>query len=303
VTKIASFLLTACTIFAQVPSTGPEFEVASIRPAQPNSPQQIQRQGITIEGGRVNLVGVRLVGLIPLAFRVPQNQVKGPDSMATESYDIVAKLPAGASEDQVPEMLQALLKERFKLEFHRENKEQSAYALVVAKGGLKVAESAPEANAPAPAAERDPNSPPPPTMLVPLGGGPVRVVGDSKGATVTGPRLGTVQAKEDPNGLRLEAPNITFDGLASILTQLVRAPVVDMTGLKGRYQVVLAMSRNEMSSAPPPPGPGGPVPDASDPTGSPIFAAVQKLGLKLESRKISLETIVVDHLEKTPTEN
>ena len=64
----------------------------------------------------------------------------------------MAKLPDGAKEDQVPEMLQTLLAEHFKLTFHRQSKEQNVYALVVAKGGhkLKLADPVPAAPPAAP---------------------------------------------------------------------------------------------------------------------------------------------------------
>src|SRR5262249_52825872 len=103
----------------------------------------------------------------------------------------------------------------------------------------------------------------------------------------------------------------------------VDRPVVDMTELKGTYQVALELSMQEMMSLararapelgiPVPPGPGGPgapgIPGgtdtvtASDPGGSSMFAAVQQLGLKLEPRKAPVQVVVVDHIEKTPTEN
>jgi uncharacterized protein (TIGR03435 family) len=81
--------------------------------------------------------------------------------MSGEMFDIQAKLPPGASEDQVPEMLQALLADRFKLTIHREHKDQTVLALVVAKAGLKVKEAVPDAETPAPPASADPNAPPP----------------------------------------------------------------------------------------------------------------------------------------------
>jgi uncharacterized protein (TIGR03435 family) len=133
-----------------------------------------------------------------------------------------------------------------------------------------------------------------------------------KSATVSNALLGTVHASQGTNGsMRLEAPSATFEGLAGLLTELVRQPVVDMTGLKGRYQLVLEMSPNDIAneaqaraSQAQAGGRGGAdAPIASDPTGNPFFNAVQKLGLKLESRKLPIDTIVVDHLEKTPTEN
>jgi uncharacterized protein (TIGR03435 family) len=95
------------------------------------------------------------------------------------------------------------------------------------------------------------------------------------------------------------------------LVPYLNRPVVDMTGLKGTYQVTMEFSladtmgvvraadqRNGVAPA------GGDAPAmASDPTGSSVFSSVQRLGLKLESRKAPVEQLMVDHLEKTPTEN
>jgi uncharacterized protein (TIGR03435 family) len=107
-TRLASScLLGACVTVGQIWAAGPEFEVASIKLAAPAPGRP--RQGVTTNAGRVDLVGFPLTGLIPIAFRVPQSQVKGPDWRAAQRFDIQARIPAGASEDQVPEMLQALV--------------------------------------------------------------------------------------------------------------------------------------------------------------------------------------------------
>lgn len=261
---------------------------------------------MTVSGGRVNIPGVPLNALIAVAFRVPQNQVTGPDWMIAQRFDIQATMPAGASEDQIPEMLQRLLADRFKLAVHREKKEQSLYALVVAKGGLKVMPSTAEPDAPAAVADADPNAPrPPPSPVIPLGRARVRVTEDANSGTLSGPLTGTVRGTMGSDGkMRLDAPNMTFEGLADLLTQFIREPVMDMTGLKGPYQMVLEIARptNEAQMAQAQAGGAG-VPSASNPTENPFFAAVQKLGLKLESRKLSVEVVVVDHLEKAPTEN
>ena len=114
-------------------------------------------------------------------------------------------------------------------------------------------------------------------------------------------------------------------GLADLLTGMTDKPVLDMTGLSGNYQVVLDASPEELIGGMMrsqglgfgPGGPGGPdgpggrgggpvrvqMDGASDPSGGGVFASVAKLGLKLEARKSPVETIVVDHLEKTPTDN
>jgi uncharacterized protein (TIGR03435 family) len=87
-----------------------------------------------------------------------------------------------------------------------------------------------------------------------------------------------------------------------------------MTELQGNYQVALDLSQGDLISmartagvaaAALPAGAdaGRPADAASDPSGSSIFAAVQQLGLKLDPRKVPMERLVIDHLERTPTEN
>ena len=120
-----------------------------------------------------------------------------------------------------------------------------------------------------------------------------------------------------PNGsLRVDASKVTMARFADSLSGLVDLPVVDMTGLKGTYEVSLDLSMDDLRNAAraagmmPMGGPmhaGGPGPapmaEASDPSGSSVFAAVQQLGLKLERRKDVLTMIRVEHVEKMPTEN
>ena len=248
---------------------------------------------MTTNAGRVDIAGFSLATLVPLAFRVPQSQVKGPDWMGAQSFDIHATMPAGGSEAQIPDMLQALLRDRFKLTTHRESRERTAYALLTSKGELKLAQAAENPENPDPAG---------PGAVLPLGGGSVRITDDAggRGGTLTGPRTGPVRMARGADGsVRIEAPRILLAGLADLLTQLLRQPVIDATGLEGRYQAILEIPGARGPSPQPQPG----APTASDPVENPIFLAVRRLGLMLESRKIPVEVIVIDHLEKTPTEN
>jgi uncharacterized protein (TIGR03435 family) len=131
-----------------VPAAGPAFEVASIKPAAPLNPGMLAsgqtHLGMKIDGSRVDIRYISLGALIRMAYRVRTDQLSGPDWMNAERWDILAKLPEGASTSQVPEMLQALLAERFKLTLHRESVERGVYALVVGKNGPKLKEAAPD---------------------------------------------------------------------------------------------------------------------------------------------------------------
>src|SRR5271163_446321 len=123
----------AIAMSGQAPAPKLEFEVASIKPAPPFNPAMMQsgkaHLGINIDSARIDIGGMPIMALLPTVFRVKQYQVAGagpgPDFMSMDRWDILAKLPEGATQDQVPEMLLALLVDRFKLTYHRENKQLS----------------------------------------------------------------------------------------------------------------------------------------------------------------------------------
>src|SRR5215469_11485042 len=107
-------LIFACRIlFAQAP--GPAFEVASIRTGAPFSMDLLRSGGIgmKIEPGRVVIHSWSFSDLIGAAYQVRTDQIDGPDWMNSLRFDVQAKMPAGATASQVPEMLQALLATRF----------------------------------------------------------------------------------------------------------------------------------------------------------------------------------------------
>src|SRR4051812_16986219 len=108
----AGLALTAGSGVAQQPLA---FEVASIKVAEPITPQRIQagkfKVGMTVDGARVDIGFFGLRELIMTAYGVKQHQVTGPDWMSAQRFDISAKIPDGVGKDKVPEMLQALLAE------------------------------------------------------------------------------------------------------------------------------------------------------------------------------------------------
>lgn len=303
------------------------FEVASIKPsapldmaklAQSVAQGQMPRLGPHVDGARAEYRYMALRDLMVLAYKVQPNQISGPDWIATQRFDIVAKLPAGTTKDQVNQMLQSLLEERFKMTLHRETKDHPVFALVVAKDGPKLKESPPDpteppdANAPLKAGETQMDT----------DEGPIRISRGSDGSTTLnmGAR-GTVTTRMDPSTqtLHTEASKVTMSGFAAMLTQFSQTggaggrPVVDMTGLKGNYQVALDFSLGDLmaiarSVAPDLAGTAAPAGEpagiASEPGGNTsIFAAVKALGLRLEQRKAPIEQLVIDHVEKTPIEN
>jgi uncharacterized protein (TIGR03435 family) len=130
VTAFVAFLVFAAT------AAQPAFEVASIKPGVPFTQEafragQAPQIGEKIDGARATFRGLNLVTLIARAYGVKVFQVSGPDWTSRDIYDIAAKLPEGATPDQVPQMLQTLLADRFHLTLRRETKEFPVYALVV----------------------------------------------------------------------------------------------------------------------------------------------------------------------------
>ena len=125
--------------------------------------------------------------------------------------------------------------------------------------------------------------------------------------TITNTPAGTQKVTMVDGVMHVEASKMPMAMLCEALSRYVDHPVVDMTELKGNYQVVLDISQEDIRAvmrslgAAMPAGAGGAT-DASEP-GSSILTSVQQLGLKLEARKAPLDMIVIDHLEKLPTEN
>jgi uncharacterized protein (TIGR03435 family) len=310
--------------FAQAPAAAPAFEVATIKQAPALDPSKIAtgqlHLGMNNDAGHVDIGFFSLSDLIRTAYRIKPYQLSGPGWMSDQRWDIQAKIPEGASADQVPEMLQALLAERFKLSIHRSTTDHSIYALIVGKNGSKLKDAEPD---PTPAAAADgppatpPGSPGSRETVIGTGDNQVRIKPNAggRGAMVTSPKFGNLKiSMGDAGVMRMEFSKMKMADLADLLSPFVDRPVLDMTELKGSYQVGLDLTAEDLMKVARSagmgamaPGPSVPVATlpldaASTPTGS-VFSAIEKLGLKLDARKAPVEMIVVDHLEKTPTEN
>jgi uncharacterized protein (TIGR03435 family) len=146
-TFVAGAALVTGVACAQTAADRSAFDVASVKPAAPLDMAKLAadaqagkmpKLGARIEGSRAEFTYVALKELIAYAYKVKSYQISGPDWLTTQRFDIVAKLPDGASKDDAPKMLQALLAERFKLTAHRDNQEHPVLGLVVGKGGPKM---------------------------------------------------------------------------------------------------------------------------------------------------------------------
>jgi uncharacterized protein (TIGR03435 family) len=272
---LAHALVTAAlsVAFAQQPPDGPKFEVASIKPSDPN-PENPMFIGMSADRAMVKYTNITLRDCIRGAFRVREFQIVGPDWMTKARFEISAKLPAGASADQIPEMLRALLAERFKLEIRRDMKEQNVYALVVGNGGAKLK--------------------------------PAEIKPDDKSPKALGPDgkpRDMMMFGFSPGGVFINAPSASLASLIGLMSRFTARPVVDMTGIDGLYEFKLTFAPETnvglpIGAAPGPDGAG----TSAEPAPS-VFDAVKQYGFRLEARKAPIEMLTVTHLEKTPTEN
>ena len=313
--QFCTALILSTAAFAQTPAL--TFEVASIKPAGPLDPAAIasgkMRIGMKVDGAICDIASFSLRDLIRTAYEVKDYQITGPEwlgsPMSAQRFNIQATMPPGTTEKQVPEMLKALLVDRFKLTFHHDTKDHSIYALIVGKSGSKLKESEPDAPPPA-----TPEEPKKGEMVMGQGSSQVRISGNmaagGKGAVIKGGPMGQMRMSMVDGKMHMEAAKMTMAMLCEFATRFVDRPVVDMTELKGNYQVALDLTMDDLKNiakaagvAMPGAGGGAPAAEASDPSGSSIFQSVQQMGLKLEARKAPLDVIVVDRLEKAPTEN
>jgi len=273
--------LICCVGWAQPAADAPVFEAASVKPSPPpDLSTNLMVSGAyggpgTDDPIRIEYRHLDLLNLLGRAYNLPPQQLSAPDWMSRETFEIAAKVPPGSTTEQVRLMLQNLLVERFQLQVHRETKEALVYFLMVAKGGPKLV---PHADDPQPAG-----------AAIPRRDEPVRAKFDAKGYPILPPGVGFGEL----NGkARLRLENSDLAGLVRRLARQLDAPVIDKTGLDGKYDIALSWTER----------PPGAEPDAD--AGPDLLAAVsEQLGLKLERKKGPVEMLVVDHAEKVPTGN
>jgi uncharacterized protein (TIGR03435 family) len=276
------------------PPGGWAFEVASIKPNNSGDGRVMMQT----QPGQFRATNITLRLLIRNAYQLQDFQISGgPNWMASDHFDLIAKMPEGFQPTPGPPapgsgpgpiqlMLRALLADRFKLAAHNETKDSSIYALIVARSdgklGPQIKKSETDCAAIFAAGRGRGPVPPPPGPPQP-------------GETI-------------PCGMRIGPGTLAAGGMplsqfANSLGMFAGRIVLDRTGLAGNYDITMTWTPDQM----PRPAGDGPPPQlngvAVDPNGPSLFTAVQEqLGLKLDSQRGPVETLVIDRAEK-PVEN
>jgi uncharacterized protein (TIGR03435 family) len=279
--RLALIGLFACSsLFAQ--KLG--FEVASVRPTPPGDLGAVA-VGLHLDGTQARIGSLPLRDYIAMAYKVKTYQVQGPDSLG-DRFDINATLPAGSKADQIGEMLQGLLADRFGLKFHREQKEFQVYSLT--RGTRPLALRRNEGAAP---------------------------TGDSVTIAATGSNQGVSVnlgggASYTFAGNKFDGKRLDMDTLVDSLAIYMNLPVVNTSGLDGFYDLTLELAQEDYTAMliraarangiTLPPQAQRLADSSSTPS---LFDAIEKLGLKLETKKLPLDVLVIEQVAKTPTEN
>lgn len=200
-----------------------------------------------VSGGRLVVTNQTLDILVLQAYNVNYYQITGgPAWFNWDRFDIEAETPGNPSREEMMAMLQTLLADRFKLKVHRESKEGTVYVLTEARGGHK---------------------------LKPAKEGDQSFIRTFRKTPPTEPGVSYYQ----------QGQHASLSQLAETLTNLMRAPVTDRTGIKGTFDFRFDYGTD----------------DAPAEAGPPVVTAIQDdLGLKLEKQKGPVETLVIDHAEK-----
>jgi len=221
-TKIITFAaLVALSLdhaHCQDPAAAPAFEVASITPCKPGTPEPpMEHAGMvqfTYPGGRFRATATTLKFLLEWAYDIqPSQHSDGPSWIGTDRYDVVAKAPGNATDRQMKLMAQTLLTERFALKIHHEKKNLSVLAISLGKT--------------------------PPKLFAPKDGEEhsLRV------APQTGPDQKTVT-------LRVIATRFSLAQLSDTFARLLGHVIVNETGLDGDFDFTLDLTPDESQHNP-----------------------------------------------------
>jgi uncharacterized protein (TIGR03435 family) len=266
---VVVFVFSAATLLNQAP---PAFEVASVKPNKSGTTQA----NIGMPPNGVNFVNLPLRAIIQLAYGInqPSKLASVPDWAVTERYDITARAAGPITQEERRLMLQALLADRLKLVARLEKREVSVLALMLARNDGKLGKNLVESKG-----------------CVGPGSAAAKEAPPGAQISICGPRTGGAG--------RLILVGTPIQQFTALLGTMLSRTVVDKTGLTGRYDIDLAFTPDQ----PMPAGVNIPGP-AADLNGPSIYTALpEQLGLKLESQKVQEEVLVINHVEREPSEN
>jgi uncharacterized protein (TIGR03435 family) len=276
---------------------GQDFEVASVRRSGPGARVELgSRSGGpgSADPGTIRYSAYVLRLILGEAYGITGAHISGPDWLNSEKYDISAKLPPNTTPEQFSLMLQHMLAERFKLIAHKGTKQEVSYELTVAPGGPKLKEAAD-----APAAKAAPTNPERPrTQNLDKNGFPAPPAGS--GATHSskdGITRSTFHEMPILAFARMLAQGLNTESIVPAPGTITIVPrVEDKTGLSGKYDFTLEYEGPPL---------GRLAGQTEDPRGVSYISSVleKQIGLRLEQKKSTVDVIVIDRIEKEPTEN
>jgi uncharacterized protein (TIGR03435 family) len=270
-------LALAAAVWGQSGESSLRFEVASVRlSAKQGMITKVQGGPGTDDPGRFRMTNAELSMLVMRAYGIQYDQLKAPAWMDTTQFDVVANVPLGTTAEQLRKMLQNLLVERFRLQAHRETRVAPVYELTVGKNAPKLKPAAEGKGA---------------DDFVP---GSALGRADRDGFPILPPGRPNVACAHVAHGSYCTFRMVTMERLVQQLSLPTFSDrrIVDKTGLTGRYDLTLYYN----SGTHPPSPENDAAPDL-------VRAVQEQLGLRLASSTASIDVIVVDRAEKTPTEN
>jgi uncharacterized protein (TIGR03435 family) len=261
---LAAILFVPLTLCTQTASELPSFEVADVKV---NKTANADASFRMLPSGQVAIRHASMKDLIQGAWNLEDYAITGgPNWIDTEYYDVAAKAPPQTPMHSMELMLQRLLQERFNLAIHTESKVMPVFAMMVAKGGLKMQES------------------------------PAGVVDGNCRISRTAGVL-----RRDCKNVSLEGLASQLPGWA---TGYIKIPVIDRTGLKGNYDFTLAWTGRAVLNGGNANGEKVSDDNGAGGNGLTVFEALEKqLGLKLESRKEAVTVTVIDRVQRVPSDN
>jgi uncharacterized protein (TIGR03435 family) len=237
----------------------------------------------TPDPGRIHYPFIGLKALLTRAW-TSYHEIVGPGWLDTQIVAVDATMPPDTTKEQFQEMLRNLITERFKLKYHSAAKEVAGYTLVLAQNGPKMKESPLQNEA---------------ISELP----PQRPTKGPDGFPIFPPRPGpwVVSTEVSHHRSRTIGQQQTMKDLARQLGSMLNSIVTDATGLTAKYDFTVTYAGGIEPGRAIPPSPPANAPDAEEPLPDIFSALPSQLGLKLEPKKVSVEVMVIDHIDKKPT--